>query len=175
MSEDPYLAGVIATEQVKGIQSRGTHAMIKHFVTNDDEGGQISNAGRRRRGFPLERCTRSICSPSRWRSRTGTPRLLMCAFPHLNWRLGLREPGAMVKTLREAVGLQGLRRERPAGRAQHGGIDPRPAWQSSSTRGRSSTRPTRSWRARGWRDHGSRHRRAAPRPLPEDVRVRTFR
>ena len=38
-SEDPYLAGVIATEQTKGIQSRGTHAMIKHFVANDDEGG----------------------------------------------------------------------------------------------------------------------------------------
>ena len=41
MSEDPYLTGVIATEQVKGIQSRGTHAMIKHFVTNDDEGGNF--------------------------------------------------------------------------------------------------------------------------------------
>ena len=40
MSEDPYLAGVIATQQVKGIQSRGTHAMIKHFATNEDEGGQ---------------------------------------------------------------------------------------------------------------------------------------
>ena len=41
MSEDPYLAGVIATQQVSGIQSRGTQAMIKHFVTNDDEGGQL--------------------------------------------------------------------------------------------------------------------------------------
>jgi Glycosyl hydrolase family 3 N terminal domain len=52
-SEDPYLAGVVATEQTKGIQSRGTQAMIKHLAANDDEGGQ------------LERWTKAVRVPSR--------------------------------------------------------------------------------------------------------------
>jgi hypothetical protein len=72
MSEDPFLAGVTATEQVRGIQSRGTQAMIKHFATNEDE-GEISNAGRRRPGCLLAPCTSCICSPSRWRSRLAAP------------------------------------------------------------------------------------------------------
>ena len=53
LSEDPYLAGVIATQQTKGIQSRGTHAMIKHFVANDDEGGDF------------ERWTKAVRVPTR--------------------------------------------------------------------------------------------------------------
>ena len=35
--EDPYLAGIAATEVTKGIQSAGVIACIKHFVANDQE------------------------------------------------------------------------------------------------------------------------------------------
>ena len=35
--EDPYLAGVTATEVIKGIQSKGVIASLKHFVGNDQE------------------------------------------------------------------------------------------------------------------------------------------
>ena len=37
MGEDPYLSGVIASNYVKGIQSTGTAACLKHFICNETE------------------------------------------------------------------------------------------------------------------------------------------
>ena len=36
-SEDPFLAGVVATEEVKALQSHGCNAYIKHFALNEQE------------------------------------------------------------------------------------------------------------------------------------------
>ena len=36
-SEDPFLAGLIATEEVKALQSHGCNAYIKHFALNEQE------------------------------------------------------------------------------------------------------------------------------------------
>ena len=36
-SEDPFLAGIIATEEVKALQSHGCNAYIKHFALNEQE------------------------------------------------------------------------------------------------------------------------------------------
>ena len=38
-SEDPYLTGILASEYVKGIQSRGVAACVKHFCCNNRENG----------------------------------------------------------------------------------------------------------------------------------------
>ena len=36
-SEDPFLAGMMGTEVVKGAQSKGVYTFVKHFVLNDQE------------------------------------------------------------------------------------------------------------------------------------------
>ena len=63
MSEDPYLAGVTATQQVRGVQSNGkTHASTLPATSRSTS----KNAGQRLRGFPHARCTKSTCFHSRW-------------------------------------------------------------------------------------------------------------
>lgn len=41
-SEDPFLTGALASEFVKGVQSRGVAACVKHFVCNDRENGRYA-------------------------------------------------------------------------------------------------------------------------------------
>lgn len=44
LGEDPYLSGELAVELVKGVQSEGILAQIKHFVDNDFENGRSSTS-----------------------------------------------------------------------------------------------------------------------------------
>jgi beta-glucosidase len=106
MSEDPYLAGVIATQQVSGIQSRGTQAMIKHFVTNDDEGGQRERWTKATR-VPARAMHELYLLPFEMAIRTGKAASVMCAFPHLNGDWACENQELMVKTLRHRWGFDG--------------------------------------------------------------------
>ncbi len=105
-SEDPYLAGVMGTQVTKGIQSRGTHAMIKHFAANDDEGGDF------------ERWTRAVRVPSRamhelyllpfeMAIREGDAASVMCAYPHLNFAYACENQDLLITTLRQRWGFDG--------------------------------------------------------------------
>ena len=107
MSEDPYLAGVIATQQVRGIQSRGTHAMIKHFATNEDEGGQSERWTKATR-VPARAMHELYLLPFEMAVRTGRAASLMCAFPHLNGDWACENQDLMVKTLRHRWGFDGF-------------------------------------------------------------------
>jgi beta-glucosidase len=106
MSEDPYLAGVIATEQVKGIQSRGTHAMIKHFVANDDEGGDFERWTKATR-VPARAMHELYLLPFEMAIRTGGAASVMCAFPHLNGAWACENQDLMIRTLRDRWGFDG--------------------------------------------------------------------
>jgi len=105
-SEDPYLAGVVATEQTKGIQSRGTHAMIKHLAANDDEGGQ------------LERWTKAVRVPTRamhelyllpfeMAIRDGDAASAMCSYPDVNLHWSCENQDLLIRTVRQRWGFDG--------------------------------------------------------------------
>ena len=40
-SEDPYLTGMMSSSEIKGMQSKGVIATVKHFVFNDEEDQRI--------------------------------------------------------------------------------------------------------------------------------------
>ena len=106
MSEDPYLAGVTATQQVLGVQSNGkTHATIKHFAGNESE-------------YQRERWTAASRVPSRAMHeiyllpfemvvKDGKPAAVMCAFPDLNFHWACENAALLKQTLRERWGFDG--------------------------------------------------------------------
>ena len=106
MSEDPYLAGVTASQQVLGVQSNGkTHATIKHFAGNESE-------------YQRERWTAASRIPSRAMHeiyllpfemvvKDGKPAAVMCAFPDLNSHWACENEALLKQTLRERWGFDG--------------------------------------------------------------------
>ncbi len=104
--EDPYLAGVMGAAQVRGIQSQGVQAQIKHFVGNEHE-------------FQRERWTAGVRIPSRamhelyllpfeMAVKDGDAASIMCAFPYLNDTAHICDnEDVLVKTLRERWGFDG--------------------------------------------------------------------
>ena len=106
MSEDPYLAGVMATQIEKGIQSRGTQAMIKHFVTNDDEGGNRERWTKATR-VPTRAMHELYLLPFEMAIRDGDAASVMCAYPHLNFAWACENQDVLIRTLRQRWGFEG--------------------------------------------------------------------
>src|SRR5690606_38624997 len=114
-SEDPYLAGVIGAAQIRGIQSQGVQAMIKHFAGNEHE-------------YNFERWTAASRIPSRalhelyllpfeMAVRDGNAASIMCAYPQLNFEWVCDSEAMLVQTLRDRWGFNGwIETDR---RAQH--------------------------------------------------------
>jgi beta-glucosidase len=106
-SEDPYLAGVMGTQVTKGIQSRTqTHAMIKHFAGNDDEGGDFERWTRAVR-IPPRAMHELYLLPFEMAIRDGGAASVMCAYPHLNFAYACENQGLMITTLRQRWGFDG--------------------------------------------------------------------
>jgi beta-glucosidase len=106
MSEDPYLSGVTATQQVLGIQSNGkSHATMKHFAGNESE-------------YQRERWTAASRIPSRAMHelyllpfemvvRDGKPAAVMCAYPNVNLHWSCENAALLKQTLRDRWGFDG--------------------------------------------------------------------
>jgi beta-glucosidase len=106
-SEDPYLAGVIGTQVTKGIQSRGqTHAMIKHFAANDDEGGDFERWTRAVR-VPPRAMHELYLLPFEMAIRDADAASVMCAYPHLNFAYACENQDLLIRTLRQRWGFDG--------------------------------------------------------------------
>ncbi|AEG91700.1 beta-glucosidase [Ramlibacter tataouinensis] len=106
MSEDPYLTGVTATQQVRGIQSNGkSHATPKHFVGNESEYQQERWTAASR--IPSRAMHELYLLPFEMTVRDGKPASIMCAFPHLNFEWACENEPLLQQTLRGRWGFDG--------------------------------------------------------------------
>jgi beta-glucosidase len=106
MSEDPYLTGVIATQQVLGIQfSNKTHATVKHFAGNESEYQKERWTAASR--IPAQAMHEIYLLPFEMTIKDGKAASVMCAFPHLNFEWACESAPLLKQTLQERWGFDG--------------------------------------------------------------------
>ncbi|NEU31340.1 glycosyl hydrolase [bacterium LRH843] len=102
-SEDPYLTGILATEQVKAIQAQGVQVQLKHMAGNEQEterwtmGVQVpSNAMNELYMLPFEMTVRDA-----------DPASVMCSFPDVNGTYACDSSELLQDALRKNWGFEG--------------------------------------------------------------------
>ena len=98
IAEDPYLVGTIGTSYVRGLQSQGVHATLKHFV-----GYSASRAGRN--FAPVHAGTREVADvlliPFEMAILDGHARSVMHSYAEIDGVPVAADPGLLTGVLRE--------------------------------------------------------------------------
>lgn len=103
-SEDPLLAGRMATAYVKGVQAEGVGVSVKHFAANNRENQRFtssSNVGERAlREIYLSQFERIV--------KEAQPATIMCSYNRLNGTLNSQNQRLLTDILRNEWGFQGM-------------------------------------------------------------------
>jgi beta-glucosidase len=103
-SEDPYLAGRIATSFISGVQSKGVGTSLKHYATNNQEYQRLTISSEMD-----ERTLREIYLPAfEMAVKEAQPWTVMCAYNKLNGTYCSENHKLLVDILKEEWGFEGL-------------------------------------------------------------------
>lgn len=103
-SEDPLLAGRMATAYVKGVQSEGVGVSVKHFAANNREDQRFTSSSnideRTLREIYLAQFERIV--------KEAHPATIMCSYNRLNGVLNSQNQRLLTEILRNEWGFDGL-------------------------------------------------------------------
>ncbi|MEN6530729.1 MAG: glycoside hydrolase family 3 C-terminal domain-containing protein [Anaerolineaceae bacterium] len=103
-SEDPLVAGDLASAYISGVQSQGTAASLKHFAANNQEFCRMINSS-----FIDERALREIyLKPFEIAIRKAQPWTVMSSYNKLNGTYASEHETLLTKIAREEWGFEGL-------------------------------------------------------------------
>ncbi|MFF2720464.1 glycoside hydrolase family 3 C-terminal domain-containing protein [Streptomyces sp. NPDC058011] len=103
-SEDPLLSGVLGAAHVRGVQSQGVGASVKHFAANNQETDRM-----RVSADVDERTLREIYLPAFERIVTeAAPATVMCSYNKINGVYAAEHRRLLTEVLREEWGFDGL-------------------------------------------------------------------
>jgi len=104
ISEDPWLAGELATAMVEGTQSEGVGTSLKHYAANNQEDDRLRVSAE-----VDERTLREIYLPAFERVvKQAQPWTVMCAYNKLNGTYCSEHHWLLTEVLREEWGFEGL-------------------------------------------------------------------
>lgn len=103
-SEDPLLAGELGAAMIRGLQSQGVSACIKHFAANNQETRRMSS-----NSVVGERALREIyLTPFEIAVKKSDPWGLMCSYNRLNGVFGAENQRLLTEILRKEWGFHGM-------------------------------------------------------------------
>jgi beta-glucosidase len=104
VSEDPWLAGELATAMVEGTQSEGVGTSVKHYAANNQEDDRLRVSAE-----VDERSLREMYLPAFERVvKQAQPWTIMCAYNKLNGTYCSEHHWLLTEVLREEWGFEGL-------------------------------------------------------------------
>ena len=103
MSEDPYLAGEMATSLIQGTQSKNIGTSVKHFAANDQEHRRMSSDS-----VVDERTLREIYLPAfEAAAKKGKAWTFMCSYNKVNGEYASQNHWLLTELLRDEWGYEG--------------------------------------------------------------------
>ncbi|SOC41412.1 beta-glucosidase [Ureibacillus acetophenoni] len=102
-SEDPYLTGTLATEQVKGIQAQGVQAQLKHLAGNEQETERWTMGVQ----VPSQAMNELYMLPFEMTVKDADPASVMCSFPDVNGTYACDSSELLQDALRGNWGFDG--------------------------------------------------------------------